>query len=148
MTDFWETWPTIGLELDCRLDKVRFFYIIPSLPTSRPKYSLSPSFIHYYILESLRRIETQTIKQLVKDCQCPFSIYSTWMTHLLHNSQRKRLGTILIFSLVNCSEESFRIGPTCRSHERSFGWWVIKSATTFLRFLPLVGAVGPIVIIL
>ena len=41
-------------------------------------------------------IRIRLTKPLVIDRQCPLSICLTWMSHRLHNSERKRLGTIVI----------------------------------------------------
>ena len=100
MTDFSGTWPTFGLEvleLGCRPDKDQFITIFPSDPTSRPKYSWSPSFIPKDISESfsyheLSIMNNRNLRRSCHDCRC-----FPWMSHLLHNSQRKRLGTILIW---------------------------------------------------
>ena len=61
---FSETWPTFGLELVCRVDKVRNSKIRPPCPASRPTYSKSPSFVPSNDVEFLVKQSVAVYKKL------------------------------------------------------------------------------------
>ena len=89
MTDFSETRPTFGHVGKKTSDSEK----TPTSSDSRPKYSESPSLDPSYMSEWLWYVVVCLTEPLVIDGQCPLSICLTWMSHRLHNSQRKRLGT-------------------------------------------------------